>query len=203
MILVFLLVSVFLIITLIAFILVLSNIKIQIEKLHISNIPREPKIVFISKISIFLFNKFKIFEIKIDKQKIRNLFKNKKINVKKLRDNNIVKLMKNYKIDIEKLNIEGYFGLEDAAYTSYIISFINTVIPIFLSKRIYKYNQKECKYVITPVYINQNIVNLEINCIISIKIVHIINILLKLLKKGRVKKYERTSNRRAYAYSNE
>ena len=203
MILVFLLLGLLAIIALIMLILSMSSIKIKIEKLHISNVSQKLKIMFISKVSIFMFNKFKLFEIKIDKQKIRNIFKNKRLDIKKLRENDIIKIIKNYKIYMERLNIEGYLGLEDAAYTSYIISFINTIIPLALSKRIYKYNQKRYKYIITPVYTNQNIVNLEINCIISIKIVHIINILFKLLKKGRVKKYERTSNRRTYAYSHE
>ena len=203
MILVFLFLFFLIIITLITLILLMSNFKIKIVKLHISNTSGKFYIGFISKISIYIFNKFKKFEITIDDKKIKNIFKNQKISFKNMQFNDTLNIIKKSKTNIETFNIEGYLGVEDAAYTAYIISFINTIIPIFLSDKIYKYNYKKYKYNITPVYINQNIVNLGINCIISIKIVHIINILFKLLKKGRVKKYERSSNRRPYAYSHE
>ena len=203
MVLVFLLFYLLLILALITFILLLSSIKVKIEKLHISNVTEKFNTIFISKVSILMFNKLKIFETKIDNKKVKKIFKNSKLDLKKIRYTNIINIIKNSKIYLENLNIEGYLGLENAVYTSYIISFINTMISIALSKRAYKYNPKRYKYIITPVYTNQNIVNLEINCIITIDIVHIINILIKLLKKGRVKKYERTSDRRTYAYSNE
>ena len=106
-------------------------------------------------------------------------------------------------IFIEKLNIIGTLGLEDAAYTAYLVTFINTIISIIISKRMYHYSKRKYNYSIEPSYINQNVVNLELNCIISIKIVNIISIIFNTLKKGRVKKYERTSNRRTYAYSHE
>ena len=187
-----------LIITLITLILLMSNFKIKIANLHISNTSGKFYISFISKISIYIFNKFKIFEITIDDKKIKNIFKNQKFNLKNMQFNDTLNIIKKSKTNIETLNIEGYLGLEDAAYTAYVLSFINSIIPIILSGRINKY-----KYNITPVYVNQNIVNLEINCIINIKIVHIINILFKLLKKGRVNNNEQPSNRRSYAYSHE
>lgn len=195
----------FLIITiiLITLILLMSDIKIKIIKLHISNSLGRFKTIFISKISIYLFKKLKIFETTIDDKKIKNIFKNQKLRWKNIQYNNIYNILKNNKTSIEELNIEGFLGLEDAAHTAYIIFFINTIISIILAHRIYRYDPNKYKYSITPLYINQNIVNLEINCIIGVKIVHIINIFYKLLKKGRVKENERTSNRRTYAYSNE
>ena len=59
------------------------------------------------------------------------------------------------------------------------------------------------KYIITPLYFNQNIVNIEISGIFEIKMIHIINIIYILNKKEGVKKNERTSNRRSYDYSYE
>ena len=198
MVLVFLLLFLIIVITLITLILLMSNIKIKIEKIHISNKTGNFKIVFISKISFYIFNKFKLYERTVDNKKIKNAFRNQKFNLKNMQFNDTLNIIKKSKINIETLNIEGYLGLEDAAYTAYVLAFISSIIPIILSGRINKY-----KYNITPVYVNQNIVNLEINCIINIKIVHIINILFKLLKKGRVNNNEQPSNRRSYAYSHE
>ena len=203
MILVFLVLILIVIIALLVFILSMSNIKIKIEKLQISNISGKFKALFISKIGIFVFNKFKIFEIKIDDKKVKDIFKNRKLNIKKLKYNDTVRLIKNYEVYLEKLNIDGYLGLEDAAYTAYSVSLINIIIGFFLASKIYSNNKSNYRYNINPLYLNQNLVNIEINCIISIKIVNIISMILSVLKKGRVSKNERTSNRRAYAYSNE
>ena len=199
MILVFLLLSLLVIIAFLAFILLISNIKIKIEKLQISNISGKFKVLVISKMGIFVFNVFKIFEIKIDGKKIKDTFKERKLNIKKFKYNDIVSLIKNHEIYLEKLNIDGYLGLEDAAYTAYSVSLINIIVGVLLASN----NKSDYRYNINPVYLNQNLVNIEINCIISIKIVNIISMILSVLKKGRVSKNERTSNRRAYAYSNE
>ena len=90
--------------------------------------------------------------------------------------------------------------------TTYAIPFISTLISFFLKltvKNVNLRNKREYYYKIEPVY-NTNIINLRLNCIINVKMVHIINIIYIFLnKKGRSDKYERTSNRRSYDYSNE
>ena len=92
-------------------------------------------------------------------------------------------------------------GTQNAAFTAMIVSFINIITSILVSNN----KNKKINYFlkIDPIYQNQNIVNLQFNCIISLKIVNIINIIYILKKKGRVDKNERTSNRRSYAYSYE
>ena len=58
------------------------------------------------------------------------------------------------------------------------------------------------KYDIEFLNINENKININLNCIISIKMVNIINMLHYLKKKGG--KYNgKSSDRRSYAYSNE
>ena len=157
----------------------------------------------VSKISIYIFHKFKFYERKIDNKRFKNVITNKKFNIKNLQYIDTLEIINNSEIFIEELNILGVLGLEDAAYTAYLITFINTVISIIILKKICYYSSKKYNYNIKPLYINQNIVNLELNCIISIKIVNIISIIFSILKKGRVKNNERTSNRGTYAYSNE
>lgn len=205
MILVFLLISLLIIMTLIVLILLLSNIKIEIIKLQISNVSKKFNISFASKISIFLFNIFKLLEINIDDNKVKKIYKSGKINISKLKSNNIkdLRVISKIEFNLEQLKVDGYIGCEDAAYTAYITSAINSLLGILISKKINFYNKDRYIYHINPTFTNQNLVNLELNCIISIKIVNIINIILILLKKGSVRENERTSNRRSYAYSNE
>ncbi len=203
MILVFLLLGLILILALIILILAISNLKIKIEKLHISNTLGNFKVEFTSKFSIDVFNKFKVFEKLIDEEKIRNIFKNQKFDMKKIRYNDTFKIIKSHEIYFESFCINGHLGLEDAAFTSYVYAFLSSIFPVIIPKKINSYNKKKYKYDIAPVYINQNIVNLKINCIISIKIVNIINIFFNSLKKGRVNNNEQPSNRRSYAYSHE
>ncbi len=208
MILVFLLLGFIIIIAFIVYILLLSDIKVKITRLHIFKTNEKFEIEFISKLGIYLFNKIKLFQLTIDDDKIKNIYRSGKIDITKLKDNKelnkeTIRIFKKIKFTIEYLKLNGYVGTTNAAFTALVITFMNTIIPMILSKRINKYEKEKYEYKIDTVYINQNIVNLEFNCIISIKIVHIINILYIYLKKGRVNKYERTSNRRAYAYSHE
>ena len=59
-------------------------------------------------------------------------------------------------------------------------------------------------YNIKPLYYNKNLYKINLNCIIEIKMVHIINIIFILIKKGRKKNEQSTtSNRKPYAYSYE
>ncbi len=208
MILVFLLLGLIIFITLIAYILLLSNIKVKITKLHIFYNKKKLDITFVSKLGVYLFNKFKLFQLTIDDDKIKDLYKSGKIDVNKLKNNkelnkDTIKLLKKLDFTIEELKLKGYIGTENAAITAYICSFINAIIPIVIFNKVNNYPKENYHYKVDTVYINQNIVNLEFNCIINVKIVNIINMIYSLLKKGRVKKNERTSNRRTYAYSHE
>lgn len=208
MVLVFLLFGFSILIALIFYILLLSNIKVKITKLHIFYNKKKLDITFVSKLSLYLFNKVRLFQITIDDDKIKDLYKSGKIDVNKLKNNKelnklMLKSLKNIDFTVEELKLKGYIGTEDAAFTAITAGIINIIIPIILMNRVKKYAKDKFSYGLETVYVNQNIVNLEFNCIISVKIVHIINMIYILLKKGRVKKNERTSNRRTYAYSHE
>ena len=66
------------------------------------------------------------------------------------------------------------------------------------------YKKEKYEYKIKPIFGKQNFLKICIDCIINLKMVHIINIIYILKKKRSVNKYDkRTSDRRAYAYSNE
>ena len=182
------------------------NIKLEIENLKISlqknqnritnkNSKVSLKIYILKKIKIAEFNLKKV-DLKSDKVKnrLQQQFEGNKFNL------DTVKLLSKINYIIEKLQLKLYFGTEDAAITAIGTGVGYTFISNFISGKII--SDKNIEYNIFPIYQNKNILKLELDSIITLKMENIIDI-IKLLKKGRVDKNGRTSNRRAYAYSNE
>ena len=203
MILVFIILGIIIFIILAMLIFRLSNIKLEIKKLHISNVNKKLEVKFILNIGIFLFNKIKILSFNIDNYKITNLLKSGKIdfknlNINKAANKDILIAIKENKYEIEYFKIEGIFATFNPVLSSSIYTALNAIIPIIIAPKI------SGKYInnIKFMNISENLINLNINCIISLKIVNIINILHYLKKKGGINN-GKTSNRRTYAYSNE
>ena len=225
MMLVFLFCILLLLISLLIFLIVLSTLKITVDNLFITNMNKQAdkKIIkdFCINFELFLFGKIKIFRSKITDKKLEKI--NRKLNIKnKIKNFDLKKLKGNlklnkdtkkllkkvdiFKISIFNLNLE--IGTEDVIFTSFLITTISTLISIILSRTLKKEGKENSKYQILPIYYNQNLIKMDLDCIISIKIVHIIFIIFNLLKngkvkKGRVNKNGGTSNRRTYDYSYE
>lgn len=204
MILVFIFLGIIIFVLLTMFVLMLSILKIEVKKLHISNSKESFKIDFILNIEIYFLNKFKLIKLVIDDDKIKDSIKTGKIDINKIKNNNqfnkdSLKLIKNLKINIEYFKLEGEFSTFNNVLSAWIYGFINAIIPILIGSKI------NGKYVnnIRIINVNENKININFNCIINVKIVNIINILLYLKKKGGVENNGKSSNRRAYAYSNE
>lgn len=209
------------ILILIAILLILFlNIKIEINKLVIkySDINYDNTLEFIINIKGYLFNFIKIFNIKIDKEKVEKYFKKKsiiklyrKILINEKFDIKIIdtakKYIKKYKIEynkqpikVEKVNLNMEIGLINIETTSYLIALISIVLSIpiaFLGDEKYKYK-------IYSRYEQNNFININVlfESIITINLKHIINIILKIIV-GRVKKNGGTSYRRTNEYSYE
>ena len=115
-----------------------------------------------------------------------------------------IKNVKYLNIELKKINLEMQLDISDNILTSFAVVIISTLLSIVISRVMKKYNEEKCKYIIKPIY-NENIqIIIDLNCIINVKMVHIINIVYMLFKKKRSVKYdERTSNRRAYVCRNE
>ena len=103
---------------------------------------------------------------------------------------------------IKEINLKINIGTENAALTAFTIPVISTFIAIFLSKQIKKYNDKQV-FLVEPVYLDKNLLNIEISSIFQIKMIHIINTICIVNKKRKGDKNERTSNRRPYDYGYE
>lgn len=166
------------------------------------------------EVTIYTFNLIPILKLKITNRKIQKMFNNEKIKKvineqktkiienKKDIDIEAIKEIKNIKIEINEMNLNILLGTEDAAITAFIIPIISTFIAIFLSQNVEKYNDKQI-FSIKPIYINQNLINIEFSGIFQIKMIHIINTICIVNKKRKGDKNERTSHRRSYDYGYE
>ena len=95
-------------------------------------------------------------------------------------------------------------GLESPVLTAFTVTTLSSIISIFLPYVATSEKKEQYEYVITPIYQNRNLYKIEFNCIIQVKMVHIINVISSILKKGRSDLNERTtSHRRSYGYSYE
>lgn len=121
---------------------------------------------------------------KFDIEKGRKLLTIKNINILKTK----------YKARLFRFRVR--LRIEDAIFTTELITLISTVISNILSHIISKYIPNKYRYKIMPIYINKNAYYIKLNCIFQLKIVHIINIIYIYLKKGKSDKNEWTSNRR-------
>lgn len=190
------------------------KIKIKIVKFKFSSIDK-PKIDSNYKINIYfyLFSKIPIFKANITKSKLEKLNQKFKMNnkIKKLNlelmqnkskgNKNIIKAIKRINMKIEEMDLNVEIGTENARLTSIIVPTISTIIAIYIKNKI-KHIEKQT-FIISPIYINQNLIKMDISGIFEFNLIHIINMIYVLTKKGEVKKHERTSNRRPYDYSYE
>ena len=190
MILVFCVLAILIIINLIILLILFSNIKVIVDSLKFTYQNKNIEIDLDSKIALYLFNKVKLFEYKIDEDKIKESMSLNKINIEKLKENKeinkiILKEIKNSNYSIEKFNIEGILGTEDSALTAISYGIINSIIPIYIMKKIN--DVEDYKNEFKSVYINRNIINIKVNLIVNIKIIYLIFTILKIYQKKNKK----------------
>ena len=205
----------FIIICIIVITIVFTFSKIQIEvnnfrfqstsKRHIN---KDYEVI----IKLFILKVIPIFKINITKTKLEKLKlkdKIKNIDLKVIQDNKefdkkALKAVKELDVAIKNIDLYIDLGTENASLTSIIVPALSTIIAIILHRKIKKFENQV--FVINPIYINQNLVNIYISGIFEIKMSHIINmiyVLNKEKKKGVEKNERSTSNRRTYGYSYE
>lgn len=206
--------------SLIFLILCLSNIEIEINKLWIdTQNKRNEKIKdYLFYIRLKLLGKITLLKIKIDNDKINKVKKSKilnskllkkisKFNIKgiKLTDKSqVIESIKELNIRVNKLNLYFAISISDNILTSFAVVIIATLISVIVAKNIKKgISKDEYAYKIKPIYEYKPRLKIKLNCIIDIKIVHIMNVIYRLIKKGSVKYDERTSDRRTYVCSND
>ena len=204
------------IILVVALVIITAKIEVKIVDFVIDSQNKEhisDKYKIITKIKIF--GNIPIIKFTLNKIKVRKIQKLRKMNekVKQLErdilknenkfDKKIMKGLKEFSkgIYVENLEVEVKLGTENAFLTSMLVAFFSSILALPFS-RIYV-KEKNIVYKIEPVYGNENSIKIEISGIFQIKLIHIINIIYVLNKKGGRKNHERTSNRRSYDYSYE
>ena len=170
----------------------IAKMKKTIKNMENSKILKKITKINIKKLSLN-------FEEKL-KRKIKRKIKNN--NIKPTEIANII--IKNLKIETLKFKMNLKIGLDDALITSIILAILSSIISIGLRLTVKDIkNSKNYYYKLMPIYGNGNILKLNLSCIINLKLVHIINIIYMVIKKGRSDRYVRASNRRSYGYCHE
>ena len=194
-----------LLIVLVEFVVISLRFEFEIENFSYSNMLKKTPDNFYIKVRLYIFNKLKFLEIKLDNKKLRKIYNKKKvekIDTKKVMRNlpksNKEKLNLLKKINLQKLDLNLEIGTVDIMVTTLIIPFLSS----FLSCLLIKVDNRNCKYRIMPIYVEDFMYKIDLNCIFSLKMIHIINIMWLILRK-RDDENGRTSNRRFNAYSYE
>ena len=199
-------------ICIVTILLIFSEIEININNIRFTSNKvkgRHLKENYEVEIKIYILKLIKILNIQITKSKLEKLkleSKLKDIENKLLRKNikvdiNILETIKQLNLIIKNLDLKVEIGTENAATTSIIFAVISSVIPIILRNKIKDIEKQKIN--IIPVYTNENLLNIQLDCIFNVKMIHIIYIIYILSKKRRDEKNVRTSNRRSYGYSHE
>lgn len=156
------------------------------------------KSILIAKIDLTKKRKKYIKNKRIQKQ-FKNLSKNKTKFIKE-----IYLILKDIKLNLKKLDLKIDISTTDCTLTSYVVFILSNIIAFFIKFTNVKINLKNFKYMINPLYVNQKILNIKLDCIITTNLVHIISILYKNLKKWRCDvNGNETSNRWSYGNCNE
>ena len=146
------LVLTFLILIAVFIIIVLSTIKFEIVDFELSNIiPITPKNYKI-KLSFYLFGKIKIFSFKLNSERARKMYS--KMNIekfdiekgRKLLTIKNINILKKLNTRLDYLDLELDLGLEDAIFTTELITLISTVISNILPHIISKYISNKYRY---------------------------------------------------------
>lgn len=151
-------------------------------------------ISFELKIQIKFLNKIPIFYLKLNNEKIKRLLlkqydkevrKNKDIEQDKKKAKAFSKkILPN--LILENTNLYMTLGTDNAAFTALASSIINMTIAIILPyvTDVNSSNQLDNYYYkVNPIYLNKNVFFLQFSCIITVKLVHIINVICKKEEK--------------------
>ena len=130
----------------------IENIRLEIPKKNGRNINKKYKIT----IKLYIFEKISYFKLDITKYKMEKR--------------------------VIRKNLKMVLGTEDTAQNAIIVGTISSIIAIIMGvlseKKILAIGEgkeNQINWKIIPLYQNRNLLNIDLNCIISFKLIHIIN----------------------------
>lgn len=189
MVLVFILLGIFIILLTFILLILLSTIHIEIKDLELTNIKENKKLGYGVILSLYLGKHFKWISIYLNDEKIKKAYTKmqlEKIDFKKIEQDfkwEDLKAIKKIQPKISYLNLNIILGTKSAVTTAFINSAICIIISLLLPYIAIDLRKENYKYYIEPIYINQNLYKIQFNCIIQVKIVHIINVILYINSK--------------------
>ena len=194
-----------------AILIIASTLHIQIKNLSISNMQTKNNTKYAIIFSIYFANKIKYIWFNLNSKRAKKIYSKvqlEKIDLKKFKKvfklSDLKELTKLH-LKISDLNLEMNIGTKSPLVTSFLVVTISYAISLLLPHLVNNLKDNRYFYNIKPLYYNKELYKINLDCIIEIKMVHIINVIYYIfLKKGR-RKNERstTSNRKSYAYSHE
>lgn len=195
-----------------AILIIASTLHIQIKNLSISNMQTKNNTKYAIIFSIYFANKIKYIWFNLNSKRAKKIYSKvqlEKIDLKKFKKvfklSDLKELTKLH-LKISDLNLEMNIGTKSPLVTSFLVVTISNAISLLLPHLVNNLKDNRYFYNIKPLYYNKELYKINLDCIIEIKMVHIINVIYYIfLKKGR-RKNERsttTSNRKSYAYSHE
>lgn len=193
------------------------KIRVEFNKLEISNLDEKEEKTELRKIynldfKIYIFNIIRIIKINFDNKKSEETLIKIKDQIGKMSGNilnykELIKRLQEFKVRIKEARVKLLIGTEDILLTVGVVAGISTIIPIWLIDKIGSDNARKIQYRIIPIYNRGNIMHIEGEGIIETNLVHIIYALYIFKMKGRSNENGRTesksSDRRTYDYSNE
>lgn len=194
-----------------AILIIASTLHIQIKNLSISNMQTKNNTKYAIIFSIYFANKIKYIWFNLNSKRAKKIYSKvqlEKIDLKKFKKvfklSDLKELTKLH-LKISDLNLEMNIGTKSPLVTSFLVVTISNAISLLLPHLVNNLKDNKYFYNIKPLYYNKELYKINLDCIIEIKMVHIINVIYYIfLKKGR-RENERstTSNRKSYAYSHE
>ena len=178
------------IILILVILIIFTTIEIHIENLRVE-IPKKNKRNLNSKCKItvkfYILKKIKYLKLDITKNKIEKKLMKKNIErlkekIEKDKNKFDIRLLSDLgklAIKFKKIDLKINFGLDDAAANAIMVgvlaSGISVIIGYLTTKKVIEQNH----WKIMPIYQNKNVLNIDLNCIISFKVIHIIYIIFK------------------------
>ena len=191
------------ILVLLVTLILISKLELKINRLDISNIDKHKNNEKLSLQISLLIGKFKWFRITINKDKLARIYvkikeKEATMDLNKVKkdieqdfkiifeDAELRKLIFSTKLSLEKFNANIALGSRDFLLTSYLVAVVSIVIsnilPHIISPK--KDVARIIHYRIVPIYKEEDIYNIHLSLTINTKILHLLNIIIKLLFIG-------------------
>lgn len=169
------------------------RIRINFKDIQISNVNENNERMKLRhhyriEFELFIFKVIKIAKIKFDNQKITRAVNKMKYRIedvgiereikKEIRNRKkLIKAFRNLKLKLIELNFNLELGTEGIVSTIGIFTIISTIVPILIRN-----NASKIQYRIAPIYNMGNVMNLWVNGITEVYLVHIIYALYTIKK---------------------